>query len=49
MLWTFATILAMLWILGLVTQVTLGGFLHVLLFISVAAVLVRMLQPRKPV
>lgn len=49
MLWTVAAILAMVWMLGLVTQVTLGGFLHLLLLISVGVVLIRMLQPRKSV
>jgi hypothetical protein len=46
MLWTVAVILAMLWLLGFVAQVTFGGFLHVLLLIAVIAVFARVMRRR---
>jgi hypothetical protein len=42
MLWTIAVILAVLWLLGLVTSYTLGGFIHLLLVAAVIVVLVRL-------
>ena len=47
MLWTIAVILFVLWLLGLVTSYTLGGFIHLLLILAVAIVLVRVLQGRR--
>lgn len=47
MLWTIALILIVLWVLGLVTATTMGGFIHVLLVIAVIAVLVSVIQGRK--
>ncbi|MFZ4736412.1 MAG: lmo0937 family membrane protein [Bradymonadia bacterium] len=47
MLWTIAVILLVLWALGLVTSVTMGGFIHVLLVIAVVVVLVSIIQGRK--
>jgi len=47
MLWTLAVILVVLWILGLVTSTTLGGFIHVLLVIAVIVVLVNVIRGRK--
>ena len=47
MLWTIATILILLWILGLVTSYTLGGFIHLLLVLAVVAILVRIIQGRR--
>lgn len=47
MLWTLAVILLVLWLLGLVTSYTLGGFIHVLLVIAVVMVLVRLIQGRR--
>ena len=47
MLWTIAIILAVLWLLGMITSYTLGGFLHVLLVIAVIIVVVRLIQGRK--
>ena len=47
MLWTIALILIVLWLLGLVTSTTLGGFIHVLLVVAVVVVLVRAIQGRK--
>jgi len=48
MLWTVAVVLAVLWILGLVTSTTLGGFVHVLLVLAVVVVLIRIIQGRRP-
>ena len=47
MLWTVAVILIVLWLLGLVTAYTLGGFIHVLLVVAVIVVLVRIIQGRR--
>jgi len=47
MLWTLAVVLLVLWLLGLVTSFTLGGFVHLLLVLAVVVVLVRVLQGRK--
>ena len=41
MLWTIFVILLVLWLLGLVTSYTLGGFIHILLVLAIIAVLVR--------
>ncbi len=49
MLWTIAVILLALWLLGLVTSYTLGGFIHLLLVIAVVVVLVRLIQGRRVV
>ncbi|MEQ1472758.1 MAG: lmo0937 family membrane protein [Candidatus Acidiferrum sp.] len=49
MLWTIAIILAILWLLGLVTSYTLGGFIHILLVLAIIVVLIRVIQGRKPV
>ena len=47
MLWTVAVILLVLWILGLVSANTMGGFIHVLLVVAVVVVLIRVIQGRK--
>lgn len=47
MLFTIALILIVLWLLGLVTGATLGGFIHVLLVIAVIVILVRLISGRK--
>ncbi len=44
MLWTIATILIVLWVLGLVTAYTMGGFIHILLVIAIVIVLVRIIS-----
>jgi hypothetical protein len=49
MLWTIAIILIVLWLLGLVSSYTLGGFIHILLVLAIVAVLVRLIQGRNPV
>ena len=48
MLYTIAVILLILWLLGLVTGATMGGFIHVLLVIAIVVVLVRVISGRKP-
>jgi len=47
MLETVAVILIVLWILGLVTSYSMGGFIHILLVIAVVVILVRIIQGRK--
>jgi Family of unknown function (DUF5670) len=47
MLETIAVILVVLWVLGLVTSYTLGGFVHVLLVIAVVVILIRVIQGRR--
>jgi hypothetical protein len=49
MLWTIFVILLVLWLLGMVTSYTLGGFIHVLLVIAIVIVLIRVIQGRRPV
>lgn len=49
MLWTLFIILLVLWLLGVVTSYTLGGFIHVLLVLAVIVLVVRLLQGRNPV
>lgn len=49
MLWTIATVLLILWLLGMVTANTMGGFLHVLLVVAIIAVLIRIIQGRRPI
>ena len=44
MLYTIAVVLVLLWLLGLVTSYTLGGFIHLLLVIALISVLVRVIQ-----
>ena len=48
MLWTILAILLILWLLGIVTSYTLGGFIHVLLVIAIVVVIIRVIQGRKP-
>lgn len=47
MLWTIFVILIVLWLLGMVSSYTLGGFIHVLLIIAVVILIVRLIQGRK--
>jgi len=47
MLWTIAVILTVLWLLGLVSSYTMGGFIHILLVLAVIMVLVRLIQGRR--
>jgi uncharacterized membrane protein YtjA (UPF0391 family) len=48
MLWTVFVILLILWLLGLVTSHTMGGFIHILLVIAIVVVLVRVIWGQKP-
>jgi hypothetical protein len=49
MLWTIFIILLVLWLLGLVSGTTFGGFIHILLVLAIAVVLIRVIQGRRPV
>jgi hypothetical protein len=49
LLWTVAVILLIMWLLGLVTSYTLGGFIHLLLVLAIIVVLIRVIQGRRPV
>ncbi len=49
MLIGIATLLLILWVLGLVTSYTLGGFIHILLVVAIIMFLVRIIQGRNPV
>ena len=48
MLWTIFVILLILWLLGVVTSYTMGGFIHILLVLAIIVILIRVLQGRKP-
>lgn len=48
MLYTIAVVLLVLWLLGLVTSTTMGGFIHVLLVIAIVVVLMRIISGRRP-
>ena len=49
MLWTIFVILLILWAIGMVTSTTLGGFIHLLLIVAIAVVLIRVIQGRQPI
>ena len=49
MLWTLFVILLILWLLGIVSANTFGGFIHVLLWLAIAVVLARVLQRRRQI
>lgn len=49
MLWTIFVILLVLWLLGIVSANTFGGFIHILLVLAVAIVLIRVIQGRRPI
>lgn len=49
MLYTIALVLLVLWVLGLVTSTTIGGFIHVLLVIAIVVVLLQVISGRKVV
>jgi hypothetical protein len=48
MLWTIFVILLVLWLLGLVSSYTLGGFIHILLVIAVVVLLIQLIQGKRP-
>jgi len=47
MLYTIAVVLLVLWLLGLVTSTTIGGFIHVLLVVAIVMVLVNLISGRR--
>jgi hypothetical protein len=47
MLWTICVILLVLWLLGLISGYTIGGFVHVLLVIAIVVVLIQVIQGRR--
>jgi hypothetical protein len=49
MLWTIAVILVIMWLLGMVSAYTLGGFIHLLLVLAIIMVLIRVIQGRNPI
>ena len=46
LLWIIAVVLIVLWVLGLATSYTLGGFIHILIVVAVIVVLIRVIQGR---
>jgi Family of unknown function (DUF5670) len=48
MLWTIFVILLVLWLLGLVSSYTMGGFIHILLVIAVVVLIIQLIQGRRP-
>ena len=49
MLWTIAAVLIVMWLLGMISAYTMGGFIHVLLVLAVVALLIRVIQGRRPI
>jgi hypothetical protein len=49
MLWTIFVVLVVLWLLGMVSSYTLGGFIHLLLLLALVVVLIQVIQGRRPV
>ena len=47
MLYTIAVVLLVLWVLGLVSSYTIGGFIHILLVVAIIMILVNLIQGRK--
>ena len=47
MLWTIAVVLIVLWLLGLITSYTMGGFIHILIVVAIIIVLVNVIQGRR--
>ncbi len=48
MLWTIFVVLLVLWLLGVTTAYTMGGFIHILLVLAIVTVLIRVIQGRNP-
>jgi hypothetical protein len=48
MLWTVFVVLVVLWLLGLVTSYTLGGFIHMLLLVALVILVINLIQGRRP-
>lgn len=49
MLWTITLLLFLLWLVGMVSNYTLGGFIHLLLLLAIVTMLIRIIQGRRPV
>jgi hypothetical protein len=49
MLWTIFVILLILWVLGIVSSYTLGGFIHILLVVALVVLLIQLISGRRPV
>ena len=49
MLWTISVVLLVMWMMGVATSYTLGGFIHILLLLAIASVLIRVIQGRRVV
>lgn len=49
MLYTIAVVLIILWLLGLVTSYTMGGFIHILLVVAIVMILINLISGRRPV
>lgn len=49
MLWTIFVVLLILWLLGVVSSYTLGGFIHILLVIALVVLLIQLISGRRPV
>ena len=49
MLTTILVLLVVLWLLGIVSSYTLGGFIHILLVVAIALMLIRVIQGRRPI
>jgi uncharacterized protein DUF5670 len=49
MFWTIFVILLLLWLLGVVSSYTLGGFIHILLVLALVVMLIRIIQGRSPI
>jgi len=49
LLWTIFVILLLMWLLGIVSSYTLGGYIHILLVLAIAVVLIRVIQGRRPI
>jgi len=47
MLWTIAVVLIVLWVLGLVSAYTMGGFIHILLVLAVVFIIIQVIQGRR--
>ena len=47
MLWTFAVILAVLWLLGMVSSYTMGGVIHLLLVVALIVIVIQLVQGRR--
>ncbi|HEX2787513.1 MAG TPA: lmo0937 family membrane protein [Ignavibacteria bacterium] len=49
MLWTIFIILLVLWLLGIVSSNTMGGYIHILLVIAIVVILIRLIRGRNPI